>query len=347
MSEVFFSDALALAANVPARSREEMSAWQCRGLTEIALCVLISGSGLDQLDEQVANLDLTFAPQRFLTRLVGLRSMLGPVPDIYHRSAERLPSAQPSSEKVISDVRIACELADSLLQASLRQEATGQKSALKGVGEAAFLARKPWRPASPDQNSVEFVEVPELDLSLLWRAWMTTPNGLKMVVPNQCLDPVRMDVWWGVHNGAHLDHLWLRKERGPSPLEFGSGLLVAEALAMSSELLLSLESFHSGDFAVSNAVAFAIVERAGRLDLPKLSGFGRSYDVAAADESAEFVALPVLSEAYICGPLDLIRRQYVDALIPIEITEAFQSRWVEVAKKNEVAAKFTEKVVNG
>jgi hypothetical protein len=212
-----------------------------------------------------------------------------------------------------------------------------------GEGERAIRARRAWRPTSCDPQ-VRFVEMPDLPTGLLWRGWFLAPTGPTMVVVDERLDPVRMDIWWGVHNGTHLDHLAATSEQGPSHLEFGEGLLVAESLAMSAELLAGAEALAIGNSQIQQTIADGLEERVGHLCLTGYERNSETFQRAVASWSEEFGDLPVLSEAYVSGPLDLLRHRHIHPLIPSWILESFENRWSELADAHQGVFDFFKRV---
>ena len=139
---------------------------------------------------------------------------------------------------------------------------------------------------------------------------------------------------WGVHNGVHLDLLSVVPSAVPSEIEYGEGLVFAESIAMSAELLAGAEGLIEKNSRVIATVADGIEERISRLTLSGCYGESAAYQRAVRHKSAEFSELPVLAEAYVTGPLDLIRRGYLDRRLPVWISRNFQDRWRYVARAN-------------
>lgn len=342
MNVSYVEQSIQLIADVPARSRAERDAWVCRNLTEFALALEVVGGCVEALDQAVskADLDRTNTPRRFVDRLRGMRERRGTVPSHYPTGNGEGRNPERVSQKVEVDAFILSQFADILRSPS---KPTGAVSALLGAGERAFRERLAWRPTSNDTR-VRFVEIPDLPTSLLWRGWFLVPTGPTMVVVDERLDPVRMDIWWGVHNGTHLDHLAAATETGPSLLEFGEGLLVSESLAMSAELLAGAEALASGLPEIQQTIAEGLEERIGRLCLIDYERDSETFQRAVASWSDEFADLPVLSEAYVSGPLDLLRRRHSHELIPSWISENFEKRWTEVASAHEGVFEFIRRV---
>ncbi len=347
MTAEFLSSALRLAIDVPARSSRESSAWTCRGLAEVALMMQISKQNPELLDRAVQHIDLSDVPERFASRLRGLRLGFGEVPPYYPYGTEKVTHSSFVADSVELDAMVLSDLADLLLFDRPSTSELQAVSALNGVGERAFYARAGWRPEGPKNGAVRFQELIGLDPALMWRGWMTTPSGVVMVVADERLDPARMDLWWGVHNGTHLDHLLATRSKEPNSIEFGRGLLIAEALAMSAELLAGVEAFIAKDTPVCCAIGEGLVERIGRLRLPERHNAGDFYRRAVLAGSEEFSELPVLSEAYVVGPLNLIRARHADVLIPRRTMIAFEARWEKAAQVCPVIANFIVKVRGG
>src|SRR5260370_28953355 len=106
--------------------------------------------------------------------------------------------------------------------------------------------------------------------------------------------PLAQQIWRGIHEGAHLDHLAALTALGaaaPSPAEFGAGLLIAESYAMAVEILAAVECVLAEEGHAVWQLGAGLIERATRL--PRRS-----------DPASEFIDLPTLAEVYVRGPLE-------------------------------------------
>jgi len=333
---------LELLMAVPARSQHERDAWICRGLTEFGLVVEASGGPPEHLDRAVHHARLQVAPKRFAVRLAGLRSRTGNVPSWYPHPVDTDGDERVSDAATVRDAIIMLRFADGIRRGP--SSSPESVTALGGAGERAFAEFKAWRPTHGRGGSPHFLDMADLSPDHLWRGWMMTPYGPTMVVADERLSPTQMGVWWGVHNGTHLDHLCAGPSKAPHPIEYGCGLLTAEALAMSAELLAGAEASIEGLEELCSVVADGLVERVGRLALPPRPGADPLYVAAMEARSDEFASLPTLAEAYVSGCLDLIRRHHADPLIPEEITYAFEQRWQDVSNKSPLVERFLRDV---
>jgi hypothetical protein len=138
-------------------------------------------------------------------------------------------------------------------------------------------------------------------------------------------------VWRGIHEGAHLDHLSslarLRRPMAPSPGEFGVGLLVAESYAMAVEMLAAVECILAGEGRAVWQLGAGLIERATRLP-------------GGANPAAEFADLPTLAEVYLLGPLDVLSGGHASAVLPAELTTSLQNRWRAACAAYPPAAAF-------
>ena len=125
-------------------------------------------------------------------------------------------------------------------------------------------------------------------------------------------------VWRGIHEGAHLDHLGVlaRVRRGlaPSPGEFGAGLLLAESYAMAVEILAAVECALAGEGDAVRQLGAGLIERATRLP-------------GGSNPAAEFEDLPTLAEVYVLGPLEVLSGGPAPATLPAELTGPLLDRW--------------------
>ena len=149
--------------------------------------------------------------------------------------------------------------------------------------------------------------------------------------------PLAQQIWRGIHEGAHLDHLSVLARSGgaaPSPAEFGDGLLAAESYAMAVEILAAVECLLAGEGAAVWQLGAGLVERATRLP-------------GGSDPAPEFADLPTLAEVYVLGPLHVLAgvapaRALAPAhTLPAELITALCTRWRAACAAYPPAAAFT------
>ena len=307
-------------------SSAERASWHLRGLAECALFAVATHQDTEALDAGVAALGPqgAIADPTFADRLRALRSRLGPPPAPYLRLGKdwaapvRSPSPDPSATARF------CAIAD-LVGPGAAGPDMQPVSAANGYGIDALRRREAWRAGAGPFADVAVVPI-GVPAELAWRVWASSTAGKPLVVVvAEELDPRAMDVWWGVHNGTHLDHIWHMAGSGRDPLDiqFGRGLLSAESLAMSAELLAG---FESSDPTVRATIWDGLVERVARLGVPEEDP---SACAAAARRQSdhEFTALPTLSMAYTVGVVELLRCRFHDPYIPSPLAEATAARW--------------------
>ena len=338
----FWQSAAGAAGSVPATGAEAHS-WIARNLAELAVMLEVTHTPVLVLDKAVRSHDLAQSDSRFLRRLNDLRLRRGPVPAFYPQCGTSAP--RPVAEEQMSDLAAAkavLNFAGCLSAGSDTSDSAGS-SALGGIGAGAVAGRSAWRPLPTPEKPHAFLES-DIPPSLLWRAWMVLPeHGVTRIVIDERLDESAMDVWWGVHDGTHLDHLACLDTEATTAIEFGSGLLAAEALAMSAEILAGAEALADGDVAVQATIRSGLIERVGRLPLEwKRSGAAASlaaqHDIGP---SAEFCSLPTVARAYVAGPLRLIANGFRDRHIPPDVAERFADRWRLAATATSAAARLT------
>jgi len=200
------------------------------------------------LDEVIRSLRVVSGGQH-AARLRELRRFAGPVPPWY---PDTRPVAGP-----IRDVRgivwrgagLVTGFGERLIAtaATLRH---GAALPLVSAPQLAWGAR--YRP-SPSKGHVT-IRLP-LNRRLARRTWMCLPGlpgpGTAIAEVSSTATAMEQQIWRGIHEGAHLDHLSsmarLRRPMAPSPGEFGAGLLVAESYAMAVELLAGVECILAGE----------------------------------------------------------------------------------------------------
>jgi hypothetical protein len=153
------------------------------------------------------------------------------------------------------------------------------------------------------------------------RTWMCLPGlpGPATAVAEvpSTASALAQQIWRGVHEGAHLDHLSALARpvpAVPSPAEFGAGLLAAESYAMAVEILAAVEGVLAGEGDAVWQLGAGLIERATRLP-------------GGADPAPEFVDLPTLAEVYVLGPLEVLAGGAAARRLPEEIISALRTRW--------------------
>ena len=316
-------DALTLPTAIDSHERDS---WLTRNLAELLLFSEVFDGPFELVDDAVQRSAPLRASTRFAHRLRGMRERRGPVPEYYPLGCE-VPQQASLTHQELRQAISFCDLADLLYEIPRNDSEELRRTALAGAGMTAFHDRRSWRPTYVDHMRADFVEMAGLSPDLVWRAWTLSPAGVPtMVVLDESLTAPQMDIWWGVHNGTHLDHLSYSSAGKPSKIEYGAGLLVAESLVMAVELLAGLEST---DRSTRKAVWDGLVERAGRLplDANQRRPSRPSYDAAQAQSSDEFHPLPTLAKAYVSGVLALIRNGFQNPLIPQPMARSLSARW--------------------
>lgn len=167
---------------------------------------------------------------------------------------------------------------------------------------------------------------------VLWRAWTFLPwKGATMLAPKEELDLATMDIWWGIHNGFHLDHMAGLAAQGSDPMvvEYGEGMLVSESLTMIGGILAGARARLSASALHMAVVASGIRERILRHP-------GNTEPVGKGDEVSrkEFAWLPTVASAYVSGPLKLVADDFVSPLIPVTVSERVRTQWVTLERQD-------------
>jgi len=310
----------------------ETASWILRGMSEAALFAVAQSHAIEPLDDAVGALGARGrrGDPKFAARLRELRTILGPLPSAY-QSLGRDWSPQPRPGPPDTQKATAyCRLAD-LVDRSGPPPSGQAVSAADGHGRAALLDRDRWRPGAHPTAGVRFVRT-DIDPSLAWRVWTRAADGVPVIVlVAEKLTPTVNDVWWGIHNGTHLDHISHLEATGhdATVIEYGHGLLAAESLAMSVELLAGLETSDSG---VARVVWEGLVERLARLPVPDVAS-SPTAEAARNATDQEFTALPTLARAYTTGAVELLASGFHHPLIPVAYRTALVDRWNSLAAR--------------
>lgn len=344
MSGSWIQDAVHAAQTLPTGlSKTEHASWVVRGLCEALFFGLAFGIPTDTVDDAVAALagHGKEAHPRFADRLRGLRATAGRPPIPYQtlgaacRSEDQ--TAMPDAELFVAF----CELADAVYPVR-GPDQEPQVDARSGAGREAILRWTPRRPTGRDGREFQ-INASNLPADLTWRIWTHGPSGHPTVVAvEERLTPAALDVWWGIHNGTHLDHLAAVADASGIPMlvEYGGGLLSAESLAMSVELLVGLET---DDVRVRHVIWEGLAERLARLPHPVLVG-SVTAEAAVAQIDVEFAPLPTLARAYTVGAVRLIAGGFDDPYIPTSIQRAVADRWNALTGSRPTIANILERL---
>jgi hypothetical protein len=191
---------------------------------------------------------------------------------------------------------------------------------LSSARQLAWGAR--YRPSPSDAHRTVR---PPVDRFLARRTWMCLPNrvgagpaaGPVVAEVPSTASPLAQQIWRGIHEGAHLDHLSALTALGPaapSPAEFGAGLMVAESYAMAVEILAAVECVLAEEGHAVWQLGAGLIERAARLP-------------GGSDPSPEFTDLPTLAEVYVLGPLEVLTGGDATRALPAQIVGSLRSRW--------------------
>ena len=332
---------------VPA-ANAEAAAWTVRGWADVAVgCLALDGSPLDGsapagsggpapsapgafggpapsapgafggLDEVVRAMPVVSGGQH-AARLRRLRRLAGPVPPWY-------PDARPVAGPVREVGPFIWQGADLLARFGEELMMTGAglpwgaSCPLSSVRQLAWGAR--YRPSPSDAHRT--VRLP-VNRFLARRTWMCLPGpgpgqgpGPAVAEVPSTASPLAQQIWRGIHEGAHLDHLaalTALDPAAPSPAEFGAGLLIAESYAMAVEILAAVECVLAEEGHAVWQLGAGLIERATRLP-------------GGSDPAPEFVDLPTLAEVYVRGPLEVLTGGGAVRALPAQIVGSLRARW--------------------
>src|SRR5579862_8716215 len=327
------------AATVPVTGAEA-AAWTVRGWADVAVgCLALDGptnrdlggafSGLDEVVRAVPV--VSGGPQA--ARLRSLRRAAGPVPPWYP-DTRPVPGAIRSVEP--HAWRAAGLLAGfgQLLMTTATGLPAGPACPLSSARQLAWGAR--YRPLPTDEHTT--VRLP-VSRRLARRTWMCLPGlpgpGTAVAEVPSTATPLAQQIWRGIHEGAHLDHLAVLARLGgprlgpaaPSPAEFGAGLMATESYAMAVEILAAVECLLAGEGQAVWQLGAGLIERATRLP-------------GGSRPAAEFAGLPALAEVYVLGPVEILAGGTAAGALPEEISGPLRTRWLAAAAAYPPAAEF-------
>ncbi|MDQ2812522.1 MAG: hypothetical protein M3Z75_11795 [Actinomycetota bacterium] len=337
------------ATRVPA-GPAEADAWTVRGWADVAVgCLALDGpsgsrpgpalvapgrqarvGAFSGLDEVVRDRRIVSGGEQ-AARLRQLRRLAGPVPPWY-------PDTDPVSGPVRRVSGIAWRAAGllswfgELLLTTARTLPQRPPCPLVSARQLAWGLR--YRPSPSDEHVTLGLPV---DRRLARRTWMCLPGlpgaGTAIAEVPSTATPLEQQVWRGIHEGAHLDHLASLARLGPGgpPApdrgEFGAGLLIAESYAMAVEILAAVECVLAGEGHAVRQLGAGLIERATRLP-------------GGTNSVAEFTDLPVLAEVYLLGPLEVLAGGAAADALPDEIAGPLRDRWQAALAAYPPAAAF-------
>ena len=325
------------AVRLPA-SNAEAAAWTVRGWADVAVgCLALDGSApagsggpapsapgaFGGLDEVVRAMPVVSGGQH-AARLRRLRKLAGPVPPWY-------PNARPVAGPVRGVGPFIWPGADLLARFGEDLMMTGAglpwgaSCPLSSARQLAWGAR--YRPSPSDAHRT--VRLP-VNRFLARRTWMCLPGtgpgpskgsgsgpGPAVAEVPSTASPLAQQIWRGIHEGAHLDHLAALTALGaaaPSPAEFGAGLLIAESYAMAVEILAAVECVLAEEGHAVWQLGAGLIERATRLP-------------GGSAPAPEFTHLPTLAEVYVRGPLEVLTGGDAARALPEQIVGSLRARW--------------------
>jgi hypothetical protein len=320
----------------------EAAAWTVRGWADVAVgCLALDGpaspgsrgsapdlsGAFTGLDEVVRAVPVVSGGQH-AARLRRLRELAGPVPPWY-------PDARPVAGPIRGVGPFIWQAADLLARFGEELMMTGTglpwgaSCPLSSARQLTWGAR--YRP-SPNGAHVT-VRLP-VNRFLARRTWMCLPGrsgpGPAVAEVPSTAPPLAQQIWRGIHEGAHLDHLGALTALGPaapSPAEFGAGLMIAESYAMAVEILAAVECILAEEGHAVWQLGAGLIERATRLP-------------GGSDPAPDFIDLPTLAEVYVRGPLEVLTGGDAARALPEQIVGSLRARWRSACAAYRPAAAF-------
>jgi hypothetical protein len=331
------------AVRVPA-ANAEAAAWTVRGWADVAVgCLALEGparraggprpagafAGLDEVVRSVPV--VSGGPQA--ARLRSLRRLAGPVPGWYPDTSPVQGPIRAVAPRAWRAAGLITRFGE-LLMTTAAGLPPGPACPLSSARQLAWGAR--YRPLPSDEHVTVHLPVSR---RLARRTWMCLPGlpgpGTAIAEVPSSATPLAQQIWRGIHEGAHLDHLAALSRLGgpgkpgpaaPSPAEFGAGLMITESYAMAVEILAAVECILAGEGQAVWQLGAGLIERATRLP-------------GGSRPAAEFADLPTLAEVYVLGPLEILSDGTAGAL-PEEVTGPLHTRWLAASAAYPPAAAF-------
>jgi hypothetical protein len=332
--------AAAQAAVVVPAADAEAAAWTVRGWADVAVgCLALDGpanrdlsGAFGGLDEVIRSVPVGSGGLQ-AARLRSLRRAAGPVPRWYPHTCPVEGAIRDIGPRAWRAARLITRFGELLMTTAAGLPA-GPACPLSSARQLAWGAR--YRPMPTDEHVT--VRLP-VSRRLARRTWMCLPGPpspatVVAEVPSTAT-PLAQQIWRGIHEGAHLDHLAVLARLGgrgsgpaaPSPAEFGAGLMAAESYAMAVEILAAVECVLAGEGQAVWQLGAGLIERATRLP-------------GGSRPAAEFAGLPTLAEVYVLGPVEILAGGTAAGALPAEVIGPLRTRWLAAAAAYPPAAEF-------
>jgi hypothetical protein len=327
------------AVGVPAADAEA-AAWTVRGWADVAVgCLALDGpanrdpsGAFGGLDEVIRSAPVVSGGLQ-AARLRSLRRAAGPVPPWYPDTRPALGAIRSVGPRAWRAAGLITRFGE-LLMASAVGLPPGPACPLSSARQLAWGAR--YRPLPSDEHVT--VRLP-VSRRLARRTWMRLPGlpgpGTAAAEVPSTATPLAQQIWRGIHEGAHLDHLAVLTRldgpgsgpAAPSPAEFGAGLMVTESYAMAVEILAAVECLLAGEGQAVWQLGAGLIERATRLP-------------GGSRPAPEFADLPTLAEVYVLGPVEILAGAPAAGMLPEEILGSLRTRWLTATAAYRPAAEF-------
>ncbi|MGW3471685.1 hypothetical protein ACWDKQ_25225 [Saccharopolyspora sp. NPDC000995] len=321
-----------LATNVPATDTEADD-WRARNMAEVLLAARTLRDPL--LVSAVDDFVLTSPPvySRFADRLRRMRGFLADAPADYVEDRKQDPGPPWPRPAVRARAAQLARFVDSCTPEGWDEEHTEPADAAQVSAELDRNART----RVLGRTGHHCVDT-DLPAELVWREWLVDNNRPTLVVVAKQRTAVTRVVRWGLHlhMASHMDHLAeLTEHSGPAAatqLQFGEGLLIAEAVAMACEFIALADADRTSALYRESLRRLA-VNRLRRL--PRIAEWGAAAlpdsptmaEVVHSVAVDEFTVLPTLAEAYVAGPFDLADQGFDHPLIPPKLRTALVEKF--------------------
>ena len=341
------------AARRPRSDEIEDADWQVRNWCEIA-AILIATDNADAvrlLAAQVEASQVRHCSERFALRLQTLGKIAG-LADVTWPCGIRAPvKTSAPSLRHLTLLEAFADYAESVRtwSSSVSTESDTLDIAPEGVS-ALIQATSDYRIDGP----ITFIGLRAASVeSSLWRRWSWFPSEPKpsplLLIPMNRMSREQHTVWTGIHDATHILHLLALEHHatGPAEIEFNDGLMVAESLAMSVEVIAASAARELDDRAVGAQLWRGFVERISRFNGIRALSERATPTVtdmsilATVDDAGEFATLPTLASAYSVGVLELASRGFSHPLVPASLGAALRSRWQECMEADPAIKRLT------
>lgn len=332
-------DLISAARDIPPVPKWEAANWRLRNACEVAVLAKLGLVNARILDDIARREDHAKGAHHLVAELAAWRELCGlDALAVQRENVEAATYQLPNSYSVCAQMLF--DLGIALLNLGEGGAAESPMVPIATAGPDSIRSQAFWRPTNSGAHDWKAIVIEDVPTQMLRRSWFTTPDdGPIIVTPNGTMPGKQLDIWWGIHNGTHLDLISTLEQRSLRQLEMGSGLLLSEALSMCVEILAALETRAGIADYCPQVLGKGLIERADRLNWRDFNTGDAPY--SEASQPSYWAALPQIAAAYVVAPIRLIGSEFKTAQTPGLDIRPLARRFHELSQRDDFTKIFS------